>query len=146
MIFPWLQLIFDGAVVGLFVVWIVTRKKAATSNDLSNESAEYRVALERLKHIELGLNKYREKLDSELISLRRICDEAAHILSRTRIEAHLESTLEEAELRSSVLPQQEDNMALQEKIPTLYQIEKMQGRIVSDLKFDLRSLLKEQLV
>jgi uncharacterized membrane-anchored protein YhcB (DUF1043 family) len=139
MTFLWIQLALDGAIIGIFLVWIAQRKGVMGMGNSDEKANEMDAWQEKLRQMENEMQRYREKMDAQLNALKKICDEAARILSRTSNEIALDPSFEENEIKSAL-------QTSSDQIPTLHQLEKTRGRLESELKMDLRSLLRDQLV
>ncbi len=136
--FVLIQLAFDFLIVG-FAVFYLLKKSTPAENPLETQ-VEGRLQLidHKAKESELIATQYRARLDAELARLVRLCDQATAIVERSAMHDTMGPTIEEHELKSAI--QQRD------VIPTLKQIEKTKERLNHDLRVDLRSLLRDQLV
>lgn len=136
-----LQLLLDIFFLVALVFWIKERY-AASKEWQSGLAPELEQQLSRLetreRQLETELLAHREKMRLQMESLTRIGDEAEKILRRVSVEdPYFSPSVEELELRS--LPQVAEN------IPTLKQLEQTQQRVKSEVRSDLRDLLKSQI-
>jgi hypothetical protein len=134
-----IQLGLDAIAVGAFVVWMTTRKARAALQS-AETTEEFNRISSRFKEMENEMLRYRDKMEVQLTVLKKVCDEAARIVARSHmLEFSSEPTIEETELKSAA-------QSNREQIPTLKQIEKTRGRLEGEIRVDLRSLLRDQLV
>lgn len=136
--FVLIQLAFDLSIGGL-VVFFFLKKFPRPDDGLEVQiGAALRLLEIKAKQSENEFHQYRTRLDQELARLVKLCDQAAAIVERGALQDFSGPTIEESELKSAV--QHRD------VIPTLKQIEKTKERLNQDLRVDLRSLLRDQLV
>jgi hypothetical protein len=139
------QLAIDAVLVGL-LIWQWKRPFLARSVNAPNDLAEkISVALsvldEKVRTLEVETLQYRRKISDQLGVLNRICDDAAKILVRGGTqEVNFSPSLEELELKSAVKLHDERS-----EIPTIAELEKTKTRLKSEVTFDLKSLLRDQL-
>jgi len=133
-----IQIGVDLILVGAILFWLRERMIAK----VHSSSDKFEVAMQllegRAKQLEMDSLVSREKVETQLERLTKICDEASRILSReTSQEANFTPTIEEFELKSALQAPQ--------AIPTLEQIERTEQRLKTEIQFNLRSLLSDQL-
>ncbi len=136
--FVLLQLAFDFLVIGLVVFYFLKRANSDSTQIESQLGAALKVMEIKFHEIEAQSAEQRSRLDAQLSKLAKLCVEAATLVDNQKTQDLTAPTFEENELRSAV--QHRD------VIPTLKQIEKTKERLHQDLRVDLRSLLRDQLV
>ena len=138
------QITFDLFLVAGMAFWLFDRtrdRSARAANETRLTEALGKVH-DHSAQLEDEALHYRKTAEGQLRVLSRICDEAARVFNRTQFsEVSSTPSLEESELRAILkAPATQES-----KIPTLEQLEKTRRRLDSEINFDLRTLLRDQL-
>ncbi len=126
-------------------LWWWNRRQA--NEKVNNRVVAYLNVLEsKANQMESEADHYRQRFETQLKALLKICDQAQTILERGRIEIAQPPSREEAELRELGKHSPARLSAHSGgTIPTLLQLEKTRERLKTEGLLDLKTVLKDQL-
>ena len=147
MIVLWiLQVMLDVLLIITLALWWIERRRSLLARAADEKMRESLVEWEtRVQRLEKELDEYREKLQTQLAAFTKLGEEARAILikGQHRVTGFPPSQ-EEEELRALIAPIPVLT-GVNQKIPTLQELEKSKERFKSNMLVDLKTLLKDQL-